>query len=456
MLRRHMLQQLGLWGLGAPVLLHSRRSAAVGETPRRVVVIFSPNGPQHTKGPTEADGSEFDFQLHPWWSPLQRHKDRGVFFRGVHQAGVPFGDNSEYGHRSGTVGALTATTTGSDSNQATGPSIDQFIGQQLQASGVVTPKRSLLWSLSDNASAFYEAAGQRATPVFNPYEALVDIAPAFGGDSDALRAMLTRKHFALDHMATDCASLRSELDGTGREMLDFHCANIESLEASVKASLDGGLAACQMPEDSIISLPEDADWTGREARDAAMAAYTELMALAFTCDVTRVIGLSFGSGAARFSIPESYGVPSSGQVDSGDSGPQMHAWTHQSGNNPDTMLALEIFYNWFSEKVAAILDKLQNTPDVDGRPLLDTTLVLWTSEFGSGGPHTNANTPVILFGDSEGQIVTGRQFEIIDGPREEKALPVHNLFVSMIHHMGLTDIDTFGNAGQGPLEWLYG
>ncbi len=453
MLRRHMLQQLGLWTLGAPVLLHARRGHAVTDEPRRVVVIFTPNGPQFVKGPTE--GTENDFSLLPWWSPLERHRDLGVFFRGVHQAGVPFGENSEYGHRSGTVGALTATTTGSDSNLATGPSIDQFIGQQLQASGLITPKRSLLWSLEDKAHAFYEAAGQRATPVYSPYEALADLAPAFGMDDEALRASLTRKHFALDHLASDCARLRADLSGEGREMLDFHCNNLESLEASVGAALQGDLASCEMPQGPLTTLPEDTNWTSREARDDAMAAYTELLALAFTCDVTRVVGLSLGSGASRFSIPESYGVPVSGTVDSGDSGPQMHAWTHQSGDNPDTLLALGIFYNWFSEKVAAIIDKLQTTLDADGRPLMDTTLVLWTSEFGSGGPHTNNNTPVMLFGQSGGQYVTGRQFEI-EGNGADRALPVHQLFVSMIRHMGLDHIDTFGNAGQGPLEWLHG
>lgn len=453
MLRRNLLQRLGLWAVAAPVLLHARRTRAFGELPRRIVVLFSPNGPQFTTGPTQ--GTETNFEILPWWSPLQRHKDKGLFFRGLHQAGVPFGDNSEYGHRSGTVGALTATTTGSDSDLATGPSIDQLIGQQLQAQGLILPKRSLLWSLESDAGAFYEASGQRATPVSSPYDALADLAPSFGGGSEAFTKTLTRKHFALDHVAADCASLRGELDGKGREMLDFHCANIESLEASVKATLEQGTGACEMPVGPLTTLPADTDWTGREARDDAMNAYTELMALAFTCDVTRVIGISFGSGASRFSIPESYGVPASGQVDSGDSGPQMHAWTHQAGSNPDTQLAMQIFYNWFSEKVAAIVDKLQTTMDADGRPLLDTTLVLWTSEFGAGGPHTNVEVPVVLFGNGDGAYSTGRHFEV-EGSSEERALPLHELFVSMIHHMGLTDINTFGNAGFGPLEWLQG
>ncbi|MBC8071106.1 MAG: DUF1552 domain-containing protein, partial [Deltaproteobacteria bacterium] len=288
MRRRQVLQQLGLWAVGAPVLLHSQGSRAGGDAPRRVVVVFSPNGPQFVTGPTQ--GTEHDFQILPWWSPLERHKARATFFTGLHQAGVPFGDHSEYGHRSGTAGALTATTTGLDSALATGPSIDQFIGQQLQANGLYTPKRSLLWSLEGNASAFYESAGQVATPVTSPYDALADIAPMFGTDNATLTAALTRKHFVLDHVAGDCSRLRDELDGNGREMLDFHCANVESLEASVKATLEQGVGSCEMPAGPLTTMPPRTDWTGREARDDAMDAYTELMALAFTCDVTRVIG----------------------------------------------------------------------------------------------------------------------------------------------------------------------
>lgn len=453
MRRRTLLQNMGLWAVGAPVLFASQGRAQTDLPVRRVVLIFTPNGPQHVTGPTE--GTENDFALHPWWNPLEPIKDIGFFFRRVHQAGVRFGDNSEYGHRSGTVGALTGTTTGLDSTQAQGPSLDQFLGAALQQAGVVTPRRSMLWSLQDNASAFYEAAEQPATPTTNPYDVLADIAPAFGQDNELVTKALTRKQLALARAGADCSALRSELDATGREMLDFHCGNIESLEASVEAALEAGNQACAMPDSPVTMLPEDTDWTGRELRDEAMDAYERLLALTFACDITRVVGISFGTGASRFSLPESYGVPASGQVDSGDSGPQMHAWTHQSSSNPDTMIALELFYNWFSSRVASIVQMLRDTPDVDGRPLMDTTLVLWTSEFGSGGPHSNDNVPIMLFGDSEGQLTPGRHFEM-DGDASERSIPIHQLMVSIARHMGLQDIDTFGNAGMGPLEWLEG
>lgn len=454
--RRALLRSAGASAALWPVLRST--SAFANEVPKRVVVIFTPNSPQFVIGPTEGGGSETQFNLHPWWSPLQRHKGDGVYFRGVYQAGVPFGEHSELGHRSGLRGALTAAADEGNRSRAPGPSIDQFIGQELERQGVVMPKRALTWGLFDRREGpFFEAPGQEVSPLSNPYDALAQIAPSFP-QAEGINP-LARKHFLLDQVAASCRRLQRELDADGRQLLDFHCANVESLEASVRESLEGTSASCAPPSGPISSLGPDADWTGREQRDDAMRAFTDLMALAFACDVTRVVGIGLGGYAERFTIPESYGVPSSGRVNSGDSGPQMHAWTHQPPDHPDAQRALEIFFNWFSEKVAAVLDKLKSTRDADGRPLFDSTLVLWTTEYGGGrGGHYNGNVPVMMFGNSMGQFRTGRNYdvenELQNDSDEERALVLHRLFVSIMRHAGLGHVDRFGNAGRGPLDWL--
>lgn len=451
--RRDLLIGSGLASASAGLGLLPR-TARAATAPRRVVIIFSPNGPQHEVGPTM--GSERDFKLHSWWAPLERHKARGTFFVGAHQAGVPFGKVDEYGHQSGSCGALTARTT-EGTKMGTGPSLDRFIGQELEKAGVVTPKRSLLFGLHDGARApWFESAGQPVAPTFNPWQGLATLAPSLKTDAAGVVSKATkRQHFVLDHLQADCQRLRMRLGAEGRERLDRHCAEIEGLERSVAASITQPASSCAAPTAPIAAQPQSYDWLGREARDDAMKAFTELMALSFVCDVTRVVGISFGSGAARFAIPERYGVPSSPKVDSGDAGPQMHAWTHRPKTDPDALSALKIFYNWFSEHVGKIVDKLVATKDGDGRPLIETTLVLWTSEFGSGAAHSNNAVPVILFGDSAGAWKTGRHFEA-SGDKAARAMVLHQLFVSIARHMGLGGVDTFGNAGRGPLDWLVG
>ena len=457
--RRAFLQRTlaGASGVALPYFLRSAPSyAEPGMAPHRVVVIFSPNGPQFVEGPT-LPGSATSFQLHDWWKPLERHKADGFFFRQCHQPGVPFGSHNEYGHQSGQIGALTARTT-EGTNTSTGPSLDQYIAQEVFKRGVVLPKRSLLWGLLPDRGIFFEDRGRSLTPTVNPYRALEELAVGFSGEgSGTLRQALSRKHFVLDRARADCLRLRGRLDAQGKAMLDAHCANIEALEAGVSQALQRTNLVCRAPTDPL-ALPSSADWSARENRDTSMKAFTELMALAFTCDITRVIGFQFAGGASRFAIPASYNVPSSGVVDSGDSGPQMHAWTH-NGGDPNHLPALKIFYNWFSEGVASFIDKLKSTPDADGRPLFETTLVLWTSEFGAPSPHTNARVPVMLFGNGAGKLRPGRMFQGTLGDAKQEALPIHQLFVSLCRHAGLENVDSFGNHGSlrcGPLEWLAG
>lgn len=460
--RRSLLKQMGWWPLLWPLLRRDRASSQAQIAPKRVIVLFSSNGPIMVRGP--ASGTETNFQLHEWWSPLERHKADGVFFAGCHQAGVPFGTHNEYGHQSAGTGALTARTT-EGTNNATGPSIDQFIGQALQANGVLTPRRSLLFGLHSGIGhwgPWYEAAGKPIAPEANPYRALEQLLPSLPADAGSTGPdpRLVRKKLVLDRVYGDCKGIVPRLGAEGRELLDFHCTNIESLEKSVSSALAMPRPpACVPLEKPDTELGPDANWAAAENNDERMKAFTSLITLALACDVTRVVGFSFGSTAERFAIPSSYGIPSSAQVDSGDSGPQHHAWTHVYNEGDDKRTALRGFTRWYSEAVARLIDALKATPDANGKSLFDSTLIVWTSELGHHTsnplePHPNGNIPVMLFGNGLGTIRTGRFF---DGQgRQESALTLHSLFVSLIHHVGLTHIDEFGNQGRGPLDWLAG
>jgi hypothetical protein len=454
--RRDILKRAGLYSLLWPVLNMIDARAGGAQPPKRVLVLFNGNGPIIQQGP--ASGTETNFQLHDWWQPLEAHKADGVFFRGVHQAGVPFGTHNEYGHQSAATGSLTARTT-EGTNNATGPSIDQFIGQELQNAGIVTPKRSLLWGLHNDTSnwgPWYEAAGEPIAPVNNPYAALDDLSPYLSSDGKPNPALL-RKRLVLDQAYKDCKAMTGDLGAEGKALLDFHCSNIDSLEKSVSSSIVTG-PQCIPPTGPNTTLGPDENFSQPSTRDELVTAFSDLMALAFACDLTRVIGFSFSSPAARFGIPDSYPIPIAPQADSGDSGPQHHAWTHFYGASDDKTAALRGFTRWYAQSVSTILDKLKNTLDASGKPLLDSTLVLYTCELGydavsQNDAHSNFNIPVMLFGGDD-TIKKNRLF-VGDGTTDS-ALDLHRLLVSMIRHTGLTDIDSFGNAGSGPLDWLQG
>jgi hypothetical protein len=466
--RRELLVKLGAWPLLWP-LLRAGRASSAPVMPKRVLIFCTANGPIMAKGP--ARGTETNFTLHDWWAPLERHRADAFFITGCQQAGVPFGSHNEYGHQSGSTGALTARTT-MGTNNATGPSLDAFIGQELQRAGVSTPKRSLLWGVSGgigNWGPWYEGAGKPATVETNPYRALADVVPGLPTGGPRLDPKLLRRRLALDASYKDCVQLAGRLGPEGRRVLDAHCANVEAVGKSVQSSITNAQntmsqADCRAPMMPMTRLPSTANFNSAENYDEMVKAYAHLTALAFACDVTRVVGFSFGGGAARFAIPSSYGVGSAAQVDSGDSGPQHHAWTHTYNNDQPKRDALRAFYRWYSTQIAHFIDVLKATRDANGASLFDSTMILWTSELGCQRdtpndpplePHPNENIPVVVFGNSNGALRPGRLLAV-SGPGEQTALTLHQVMVSLCHHAGLTGVNTFGNAGRGPLEWLKG
>jgi hypothetical protein len=465
--RRELILKMGAWPLLWPLLRSNMSNAAPTTQPKRILVFCSTNGPIGAVGPTV--GTETNFNFHDWWSPLERHKADGVYFVGCDQAGVPFGEsNWDCGHNPGSMGALTATAS-EKSGFATGPSIDSFVGQELQKLGVVTPKRSLLWGVGGgigNKGPWFEAAKKPATVELNPYNALASIAPGLGtsiGGVPSVDPKLLRRRLALSTAYKDCKELTGALGPEGRRLLDFHCTNVESLEKNVAQSITNAMSMpssvdCTAPSKPNTSLPQTANFGSPDNYDEALKAYADMAALAFACDVTRAIGISFGGGAARFAVPSKYGIASAARVDSGDSGPQHHAWTHTYNDGPEKRGALKGFYHWYSNQVALFIDKLKATKDASGKPLMDSTLVLWTSELGSQGdgklePHPNSNIPVLLFGNSGGAFKTNRMYKGSGGPNS--ALVLHKMFVSIAQHAGLS-VNAFGNQGQGALDWLKG
>jgi hypothetical protein len=74
----------------------------------------------------------------------------------------------------------------------------------------------------------------------------------------------------------------------------------------------------------------------------------------------------------------------------------------------------------------------------DGESLFDRTMVLYGSQFGSAASHVCTNMPVLFAG---GGFKHGQHLAF----DTEKNYPLPNLFVSMLHRMGLPD-DKFGSS----------
>ncbi len=461
--RRNLLRNTALMTVLAPVLRQLEVSAADPVSPRRVILIFSPNGPMNATGP--ASGSETAFNVHDWWKPLERHKAEGIFMS--HTASTGAGTLSANGHALGgqTYSGYDGGANG-DQYANNGETIDQVIGKRLEKEGRAGIARSLVWGTVANSQgggtgdAFCSAPGRNITPETDPAAAWQQLFASFmAPEADATSqaraaALLARDHSVLDFVIQDCQSLQTAIGAEGMRLLDDHCTSLRSMEKNLTAGMNFG-ADCTRP-----AAPPKLNWPDPENRDLQTATFNELMATTLACELSHVIAFQIGAQAARNQLADKYGVPNSPQADSGDSGPAHHPWTHQGDSSQKTE-AMRIFTTAYAEQVASLVDKLKTTNDALGKPLLDSTMVLWLSELGgsedNGDAHQTKSVPAVLFGSGQGTFKTGRYLRgQSDSNYREAGRDNARLLVSLIQYMGLTDVNTVGVTDvSGPLQSLY-
>jgi uncharacterized protein DUF1552 len=467
--RRSLLKTAALGALLGPVLRRRDALAAESTSPRRIILIYSPNGACNASGP--AFGSETAFTFHDWWSPLDRHRSDGIFISHAAVTGASIvpsmadADGLAEGHG---LGGQVFAGYGcvNDIYTSGGPTIDVTIGRYLQAQNRAGAVRSVHWGLETSGGAFWADAARTSIPEGDPSAAWSSLFSSFmppAGDPAAMQRAaqaIARRKSMLDFVIRDCASMQSVLGSEGMRLLDDHCTTLRQMERNL------GTAIPMMPMSSCLP-PQDPganDWTNPENIDAQMNAFIALMAMALACELTHVVAFQFGGQGARNRLASSYGVPVSGTVDSGDSGPAHHPWTHNNLGTDNTHLALSIFQKFYSSKVALLVDKLKSTNDLNGKPLLDSSVVLWISELGGADNngyegHICSQVPIVLFGNGQHTFRTGRY---LHGPSTtistkgdvEGGQMAAQVLVSMLQYMGLPDTTVGLTEVSGPLALL--
>jgi len=82
---------------------------------------------------------------------------------------------------------------------------------------------------------------------------------------------------------------------------------------------------------------------------------------------------------------------------------------------------------------------MDQTKDVDGQSLLHHSMIVYGSGNADGNRHSHTNLPILLAGGGGGRLRPGRYLKA-DGK------PLTNLFLSMADHMGVQDLERFGDS----------
>ena len=116
----------------------------------------------------------------------------------------------------------------------------------------------------------------------------------------------------------------------------------------------------------------------------------------------------------------------------------------EARDGPERVEAYVRGATWTLSQFAYLVRKLKETPEVGGGTLLDSTVLVCTSEFAYGNGHLPEYLPIIVAARGNGAITTGRHTVV---PEQ----PVANLWVSLLEAAGVRDasgsaITRFGNS----------
>jgi hypothetical protein len=398
--------------------------------PLRTAFLYFPNGViQPTWWPT---GAGANFELSRTLQPLESLRQHVQVLGGLEHLNATAGGDGGGDHARANGTFLTGVRMKKSATAIrAGISIDQVIAREV---GHLTrlPSLELTCDAGRNTGACdsgYSCAYQfnmswsspttPMTPEANPRQVFERL---FGAGSMTERAADLKRRRAeqrsiLDFLVADARDLQRRLNAPDQDKLDQYLTGVRELEARIQRA-----EALGDPQSPLQETPAGIPQTYAEHIQVMF----EMLALAFQTDSTRVATLLLAHDGSNRSFAE-IGVPEG-----------HHDLSHHFNNEEKISKIAEIDL-WYAKQFAHFLEKLRDTKDVDGKSLLDNSMILYGSGNADGNRHTHVNLPLVLAGGGGGALTPGRFIK-------HGSQPTSNLFLSMADRMGVKNLERFGDS----------
>ena len=435
-----------LRGLGASVALpaldifHPLLAAAAAEraiattasgAPLRMAYLYIPNGVNMAHW--RPQGTTASYKLGKTFKPLEALRNDFQVFTGFEQKHGEGNGDGPGDHARGVASFLTSAqarkTSGSDIHL--GISADQVAAQAAQ-------KQTRLASLelstdsarnAGNCDSGYSCAyqfnlswrseTQPMSPEANPRAVFERLFGA--GDSKERTASLGQRYASkksvLDFVEQDAQALQKYLGRSDCHKLDEYLTGVREIERQIEKAESMGL-----PKDPGVPAPDATPESYKEHLRLMM----DMMVLAFKTDSTRISTFLMAHDGSTRSFPE-IGV-SDGH----------HNISHHQGkaDNLEKLAKIDAFY---MEQLAYFLDRLKNTPDVDGKSLLHNSMIVYGGCISDGDRHNHNDLPIIVAGNAGGAFTPGRHVDLGED------VPLSNLYLRMLEEFGVKE-KRFGDS----------
>jgi hypothetical protein len=464
--RRNVLQAMGAGAALLPLLYADRADAAcLVNGIKRIYILAWPDGMLSNVSQWATTGNDpTSWNLASFQASLQPYKSDLLLLQGVDYKFIRDQPNPNGGETNGHAcfpGMLTGAyyqslVPATSADVGGGISVDQYIGNQLLASGY----KGLI---SLNLGAFvkstgrlsWKAAGQPVLPdadpyhVFNTYFAgsLPTPPPTMGTDAGAMPAMNPTRQVQksiLDYVLADLNRFSKIVGTEDKARIDSHLQSVRNLELTLAAgagggggaSIDGGTvttgnsAGCNPPVFSGAML----DINNTSNVPAIVKMQMDLAVAAFASDLTRVIVMQISDQGAANLILTNLGFAMGGP--NGNTGDLngFHSIAHR--NDADKVKC----DTWFQSQVAYIIGALKGVTDPTGKSMLDSSVVVAMNNMRTG-THETTGVPVVMAGTCGGYFKTGRSLALTGTANNQ-------LLVSLCNAMGFP-VQTFGQAQYG-------
>ena len=372
--RRHALRALGGF-VSLPLLecmVPLRASGKATASPKRSAFIYLANGVHSLNYQILKPGRDYEFSRS--LKPLEKHRESITPISGLHHPGA-------LGHHHNCINIwLTGAKIGpTDRNTI---SVDQKMAEitaphtRYPSMEVALTQGSLAWT----ADGVQLPALRRCSEIF------ASLFEEPKGGKEAQRRALRRKGSVLDANLAEVRQLEKKMGAEDKGRMEQYLTSVR--EAEIRTRRADTWLDTPLPEISEADRKRtDRDINAAMAGDYFRTVY-DLMVLAFQTDVTRVATFSLGGEGDAFSIPE-IGITES-----------RHQLSHHGGD-AGYMEKLTNYDTFAIEQFAYFLDRLSETKDLNGQPLLGSTMALFGSGMCYGHSHGNANLPLVLAGGSE-------------------------------------------------------
>jgi hypothetical protein len=390
--------------------------------PLRVAFVYVPNGKHMADWTPKEVGAVGD--LPPTLLPLKEMKDQVTILSGLAQRNADPNGEGPGDHARAMATFLTGCrprkTSGADVR--VGVSIDQVIGA---AVGRATRLPSLEVGCEggkpggtcDNG---YSCAYQTnlswrtaSSPMPKETDPRIVFERLFGDrvrpESDAARARREReRRSVLDFVAEDARHLRDGLGGADRRKLDEYLTSIREVERRLQQSQP----AVSIGRERLVRPAGAPESFEKHAR-----LLSDLVALAFQADLTRVVTFVLGNDGSNRSYRE-VGVT------------EGHHDVSHHGNDPARHEKLRRINRLHVGQLAYLMGRLKAVPQGAGT-LLDHCLIVYGSGISDGDRHNHEDLPVLLAGGGGRMHKGGRHVRCPGGT------PLCNLYLALLDAMGV-------------------